>query len=97
MQSSTKLYGYRNSDGGWQIAPQFQYAYEFQGHFKRFAVVKVDRYWGCVDVRGKMIVRNIFITSAEAEAAGREWEKGDEPGKWLYPAQNPADGKWGCL
>ena len=97
MNTSNKLYGYKNSDGGWQIAPQFQYAFEFQGHFKRYAVVKLDRFWGCIDVRGKMIVRNIFHTSAEAEAAGREWEKGDEPGKWLYPAQNPADGKWGYV
>ncbi len=97
IQPSTKLYGYKNSDGGWQIAPQFQYAYAFQGHFRRFAVVKQDRFWGCIDVRGQMVVRNIFHTSQEAEAAGKEWEKGDEPGKWLYPAQNPADGKWGYV
>ncbi|MBO4307508.1 MAG: WG repeat-containing protein [Bacteroidales bacterium] len=97
MQPSTKLYGYKNAEGGWQIAPQFQYAFEFQGHFKRFAVVKLDRFWGCIDVRGQMIVRNIFHTSDEAEMAGKEWEKGDEPGKWLYPAQNPADGKWGYI
>ncbi len=97
MQSSTKLYGYKNADGAWQIAPQFAYAFEFQGHFKRFAVVKVDRFWGCIDNRGQLIVRNIFYTSQEAEAAGKEWEKGDEPGKWLYPAQNPADGKWGFV
>ena len=97
MNGSTKLYGYKNSDGGWQIAPQFQYAYDFQGHFKRFAVVKSDRFWGCIDNRGKMIVRNIFHTSEEAEQAGKEWEKGDEPGKWLYPAQNPVDGKWGFV
>ena len=54
IQPSTKLYGYKNSDGGWQIAPQFQYAYAFQGHFRRFAVVKQDRFWGCIDVRGQM-------------------------------------------
>ncbi len=97
MQPSTKLYGYKNSDGGWQIAPQYAYAFPFQGHFKRFAVVKVDQTWGCIDVRGQLIVRNIFFTSQEAETAGREWEKGDEPGKWLYAAQNPADGKWGFV
>ena len=39
MQPSTKLYGYKNSDGGWQIAPQFAYAFDFQGHFKRFAPI----------------------------------------------------------
>ena len=44
MNTSNKLYGYKNSDGGWQIAPQFQYAFEFQGHFKRYAVVKLDRF-----------------------------------------------------
>ena len=49
MDASTKLYGYRNSDGAWQLAPQFGYAYPFEGHFKRFAVVELDRYWGCVD------------------------------------------------
>ena len=97
MQSSTKLYGYKNADGGWQIAPQFQYAFDFEGHFKRFAVVKVDKSWGCIDTRGHLIVRNIFFTSDEARVAGKEWERGDEPGKWLYPAQNPADGKWGYV
>lgn len=97
MNASTKTYGYKNNEGAWMIAPQFQYAFEFQGHFKRFAVVKIDRFWGCIDNRGKMIVRNIFITSDEAEQAGREWEKGDEPGKWLYAAQNPASGKWGFV
>ena len=79
MQPSTKLYGYKNSDGGWQIAPQFQYAYAFQGHFRRFAVVKLDRFWGCIDVRGQMVVRNIFHTSQEAEAAGKEPHR-DETG-----------------
>ena len=95
--SSNMLYGYKNSDGAWQIAPQFQDAHPFQGHFKRFAVVKIDRYWGCIDTRGHLIVRNIFFSSDEAEVAGKEWEKGDEPGKWLFPAQNPADGKWGFV
>ncbi|MCF0212445.1 MAG: WG repeat-containing protein, partial [Bacteroidales bacterium] len=46
QDKSTKLYGYRNAEGGWQIAPQYQYAYPFQGHFKRFAVVKLDHTWG---------------------------------------------------
>ncbi|MCR4828479.1 MAG: WG repeat-containing protein [Bacteroidales bacterium] len=97
INPGTKLYGYKNSDGGWQIAPQFAYAYEFQGHFKRFAVVKIDKTWGCIDDRGQLIVRNIFFSKEEAQAAGLEWERGDEPGKWLYPAQNPADGKWGFV
>lgn len=97
MDTHNKLYGYKNSDGGWVIAPQFDYAYPFQGKFKRFAVVRQNRYWGCIDVRGQMVVRNLFPTADEAETAGREWEKGDEPGKWIYPAQNPADGKWGYV
>lgn len=97
MQSSTRLYGYKNSEGAWMIAPQFAYAFDFQGHFKRFAVVKIEQSWGCIDIKGKLIVRNIFHTSQEAEVAGREWEKGDEPGKWLFPAQNPTDGKWGYV
>lgn len=97
LDKSTKLYGYKNTEGGWQIAPQYQYAYEFEGKFKRFAVVKLDSYWGCADVRGEMIVRNIFHSAVEAEAAGKQWEDGGEPGKWVYPAQNPADGKWGFV
>ncbi|MDY5969250.1 MAG: WG repeat-containing protein [Bacteroidales bacterium] len=94
---NNKLYGYKNSDGGWQIAPQFGDAHPFQGRFKRFAVVKLDRHWGCCDDRGQMVVRNIFATHEEAEAAGREWEKGDEPGKWLYATVNPATGLWGFV
>lgn len=97
QDGSNKLYGYKNSDGKWQIAPQFGYAYPFQGHFKRFAVVEQDRYWGCVDERGNMIVRNVFLTHQEAETAGMEWEKGEEPGKWLYPIENYATGKWGFV
>ncbi len=97
QDNSSKLYGFKNSEGGWQIAPQFGFAYPFEGHFKRFAVVELDRYWGCIDDRGQMIVRNIFLTYEEAHTAGKEWEKGDEPGKWLYPVQNYATGKWGFV
>lgn len=97
MDDYSKLYGYKNSDGSWLIAPQYQYAYDFEGHFKRFAVVKVDHYFGCIDVRGQMIVRPIFLSHDEAQTAGKEWEKGDEPGKWVYPAQNPSDGRWGFV
>lgn len=97
MDKSTKLYGYKNSDGAWQIAPQFQYAYPFEGKFKRFAVVKQDHHWGCIDVRGEMMIRNVFHSAEEAEVAGKKWEEGGEPGKWVYPAQNPADGKWGFV
>ncbi len=97
QDNSSKLYGYKNSEGGWQIAPQFGYAFPFEGHFKRFAVVELDRYWGCIDDRGQMIVRNVFLTLEEARIAGKEWEKGDEPGKWLYPVQNYATGKWGFV
>lgn len=97
MEKSSKLYGYKDPQGAWMIAPQFQYAFSFQGHFKRFAVVKVDQAWGCIDVKGKMIVRNIFRSAEEAEKAGIEWEKGEEPGKWIYPAQNPVDDKWGFV
>lgn len=97
LENSSKLYGYRNADGSWVIAPRYQYAYPFQGHFKRYAVVKEDQHWGCIDVRGNMIVRNIFRTKEEAETAGMEWEKGDEPGKWIYPAQNPSGRMWGFV
>lgn len=93
----TRLYGYKNTDGGWQIAPQFQYAYPFQGHFKKFAVVKLDHQWGCCDEKGNLVVRAIFHSAEEAEEAGKQWEEGGEPGKWVYPAQNPADGLWGFV
>lgn len=97
QEKSSRLYGYKNAEGGWQIAPQFSHANPFQGHFKKFAVVKLDGTWGCCDVRGEMIVRNIFHSAEEAEEAGKQWESGDEPGKWVYPAQNTATDKWGFV
>lgn len=97
QDSHSKLYGYKNALGAWQIAPQYQYAYAFEGKAKKFAVVKVDRRWGCIDNCGHLVVRPIFPTMEEAEGAGLEWEKSDEPGRWVYPAQNPADGRWGFV
>lgn len=95
--SHTQLYGYKNGDGSWKIRPKYQKADPFQGGVKKFAVVKYDHYWGCIDVMGEMVVRNIFHTKEEAERAGLEWQGGDEPGKWVYPNRNPVDGKWGFV
>lgn len=94
---NSHLYGFRDSKGGWQIAPRFQKAYPFCNGVRRCAVVKYDNRWGCIDVDGNMVVRNIFATREEAENAGREWVRNDEPGKWIYPARNPADGRWGFV
>lgn len=97
FDSHSMTYGYKNSDGSWKIAPQFQQAYDFQNGQKRFAVVKQDYRWGCIDVNGQMIVRNIFFTKEEATTAGKEWQSAEEPGKWIYPAENGTDRKWGFV
>ncbi len=90
-------YGYKNSNGIWQIAPQYQIAFAFQKQDRKFAVVKYDGRWGCIDEAGNMVVRNIFPTQEEAQEAGEQWYGADEPGKWVYPAQNNADGRWGFV
>lgn len=95
--SKSHLYGFRNSNGEWQIAPRFQKAFAFTTGARRYAVVKYDNRWGCIDVDGNMVVRNIFNTREEADNAGSEWVRHDEPGKWVYPARNPADGRWGFV
>lgn len=97
VDHTSHLYGFKNSKGDWQIAPRFQKAYAFSQGNRRFAVVKDDNRWGCLDSDGNMVVRNIFRTREEAETAGREWVRNDEPGKWLFPARNPADGRWGFV
>ena len=91
------LYGYKNSNGIWQIAPNYQVAFAFQHQERKFAVVKYDGRWGCIDENGNMIVRNIFITQEEAQEAGDHWYSAEEPGKWIYPAENPATHKWGFV
>ena len=93
----SKKFGYKNSQGTWQIAPRYQRAFEFQGFNRKYAVVKYDNLWGCIDDRGNMVVRNIFATQEEAEAAALQWQGAGEPGKWLYPAMNPANRAWGFV
>lgn len=90
-------YGYKNTNGTWQIAPKYQVAFAFQKSDRKFAVVKYDGRWGCIDVAGNMIVRNIFPTQEEAQEAGNQWYAAEEPGKWIYPAQNNHDGLWGFV
>ena len=94
---STRLYGYKNQQGSWQINPKYQIAHPFNDGMRRYAVVKLDNRWGCIDVNGEMIVRNIFNSSEEAAEAGKAWSTNSEPGKWVYPAQNPADKRWGFV
>ncbi len=94
---SSKRFGYVKNDGSWVIAPRYQRATEFRGADRRYAVVKYDDLWGCIDHQGNMVVRNIFQTQEEADGAGKQWLTAGEPGKWLYPAANPSDGKWGFV
>ncbi|MBR1793055.1 MAG: WG repeat-containing protein [Bacteroidales bacterium] len=93
----SKRFGYTNANGIWMIAPKFQRANEFQGWSRRFAVVKYDNFWGCIDVKGVMVVRNIFDTEEEAEEAGRHWMNAGEPGKWLYPVCSASNHLWGYV
>ena len=74
-------YGYKNSNGIWQIPPRYQVAFAFQHQERKFAVVKYDGRWGCIDESGNMIVRNIFRTQEEAQEAGDQWYTAEEPGK----------------
>lgn len=97
IDPSSRLYGYRNDDGSWKIAPKYQKATAFTSGARRYAIVKYDNRWGCIDPEGNMIVRSIFYSQEEADNAGKEWLRADEPGKWVYPAQNSADGRWGFV
>lgn len=97
MDNAGKLYGYKNEDGSWKIAPIYQYAYEFQSGVRKYAVVKYDQMWGCIDVDGNMMIRNVFFFAEAADEAGRAWQENDELGKWIYPAKNTADNTWGFV
>ena len=90
-------YGYKNDNGVWQIPPRYQVAFAFRHLERKFAVVKYDGRWGCIDEAGNMIVRNLFDTQEEALCAGEHWYSAEEPGKWIYPARNAADNKWGYV
>lgn len=93
----SRLFGFKNSKGGWCIEPRFQRATPFHGEKRLYSVVKYDGSWGCIDDRGNMVVRNIFPSQEEAELAGSQWQGAGEPGKWLYPALNPTTHRWGYV
>ena len=97
LEDLSMKYGYKNKNGIWEIAPQYQQAFPFIHQDRKFAVVKYDGRWGCIDDRGNMIVRNLFFTREEAQEAGEQWWSAEEPGKWIYPAMNPVDRKWGFV
>lgn len=97
IDKASRLYGYRNTDGTWKIEAKYQKANKFTNGARRYAVVKYDNRWGCIDPEGNMVVRCIFATQEEADNAGKEWLKAEEPGKWVYPAKNTADGRWGYV
>lgn len=97
LETTSQLYGYKKADGSWKIAPQYQKATAFTEGERPFAVVKIDGRWGCIDVDGNMVVRPLFVSDNEARTAGQEWQKGDEPGKWIYPAQNKSTMQWGYV
>lgn len=96
-ESASQTYGYRNDNGTWKIAPVYQRAGEFEGATRKWAPVKLDGRWGCIDVDGNLICRNLFPSREVARQAGQEWEAMSEPGKWVYPARNQADGRWGFV
>lgn len=95
--NTNQLYGYKKADGSWQIPARYQFAYPFEGSVRRYAVVKYDEMWGCIDVDGNMMIRNMFADQEAAKEAGEAWLRNDELGKWIYPARNTADGKWGYV
>lgn len=97
MDNYSKLYGYKKGDGSWQIAAKYQFALPFQGGARKYAVVKYDEMWGCIDVDGNMMIRNMFSTQQGAEEAGAAWLANEELGKWIYPAYNPATQTWGYV
>ena len=96
-ESAMKSFGYKNTDGSWRIMPQYQRAGEFEGSVRKWAPVKLDGHWGCIDIDGNLICRNLFPTQEVARQAGHEWEVMSEPGKWVYPARNQADGRWASV
>ena len=96
-ESSMKSFGYKNDNGTWHIMPQYQRASEFYGTTRKWASVRIDGRWGCIDIDGNLICRNVFPDREVAEQAGREWELMSEPGKWIYPSRNQADGRWGYV
>ena len=97
FESATQTFGYKNDNGTWKILPQFQRAGEFEGGARKWAPVKVDGWWGVIDVDGNLVCRNLLPTKEVAREAGQEWEAMSEPGKWVYPARNKADGRWGFV
>ena len=96
-ESAMKTFGYKNADGSWHIMPQYQRAGEFEGSVRKWAPVKLDGRWGCIDYDGTLICRTLFPNPEVARQAGAEWEAMTEPGKWVYPARNQADGRWGFV
>jgi len=96
-ESAMQSFGYKNPDGTWKIAPRYQRAGEFEGGVRRWAPVKLDGHWGCIDIDGNMVCRNLFPSKEVAQEAGRQWEEMTEPGKWVYPARNASDGRWGFV
>jgi hypothetical protein len=96
-ESAMQCFGYKNDNGSWKIMPQYQRAGAFEGTVRKWAPVKLDGWWGCIDIDGNMVCRNLFPTQEVAREAGKQWEEMTEPGKWVYPARNHADGRWGFV
>ncbi|MBP3764138.1 MAG: WG repeat-containing protein [Bacteroidales bacterium] len=96
-ESSTQKFGYKGDNGAWRINPQFQRAGAFEGGARKWAAVKLDGRWGIIDIDGNLVCRNVFEDKEVAREAAHEWEIMSEPGKWIYPARNPADGRWGYV
>ena len=63
-ESAMQSFGYKNDDGSWKIAPRYQRAGEFEGSVRKWAPVKLDGHWGCIDIDGNLICRNLFRSAA---------------------------------
>ena len=74
FESATQTFGYKNDNGSWKIMPQYQRAGNFEGDVRKWAPVKTDGRWGCIDIDGNLVCRNMFPTKEAAQEAAPEAE-----------------------
>ncbi|MCQ2235272.1 MAG: caspase family protein [Paludibacteraceae bacterium] len=90
-------WGFRNKNGGWAIKPQFE---EIDKYFvfsqsRKYAVVKQNGYWGCIDETGAFKVPALLLNNKIANEAGTEnsRNKTDE----MYEGFDRAKRLWGFI
>lgn len=91
---ATGLYGYLNDFGMWAIAPQFQYAQNFQDGL---AVVRIGNRYGAIDVKGRVVIKPSFESSLDVSSARRSIVKGRLAGIELWVNEDAATGLYGYL